>query len=95
MNKNHKDPQEIDFTKPRLALYKRKWKRHHDTVYWVDIQLAQDRGFKFYQTRCNAIIHDDTLPAYYIPKVVVMESGEILYEKVFVSPRFLPKIFLQ
>ena len=59
---------------------------------WVDIQLAQRRGFKFYQTRCNAIILYDTLPAYYFPKVVVMESGEIIYEKVFVSPRLLPKI---
>ena len=34
----------------------------------------------------------DTLPAYCIPKVVVMESGEIIYEKVCVSPRPPPKI---
>ena len=34
----------------------------------------------------------DTLPAYCISKVVVMESGEIIYEKVFVSPRTPPKI---
>ena len=27
MNKNHKDPQELDLTKPRLALYKQKWKK--------------------------------------------------------------------
>ena len=40
MTKNHKDPQELDLTKPRLALYKQQWKRHQDTVYWVDIQLA-------------------------------------------------------
>ena len=30
---------------------------------WVDIKLAQRKGFKFYQTRCNAIIFYDTLPS--------------------------------
>ena len=34
----------------------------------------------------------DTLPAYCIPKVVMMESGEIIYEKVYASPRHPPKI---
>ena len=93
MDKEHKDPYKLDLTKPRLAWYKQKtWKRHQDTVYWVDIQLAQRKGFKFYQTRSNAIILYDTLPAYCISKVVVMESGEIIYEKVYVSPRPPPKI---
>ena len=33
MQKNHKDPQELHLTKPRLASYKhKKWKRHKDTV---------------------------------------------------------------
>ena len=75
-NKNHKDPYKLDLTQPRLALYKQKWKRHQDTVYWVDINLAQRKGLKFYQTRCSAIIFYDTLPAYCISKVVVMESEE-------------------
>ena len=38
------------------------------------------------------IIFYDTLPAYCISKVVVMESGEIIFEKEYVSPRPLPKI---
>ena len=42
--------------------------------------------------RTNAIILYDTLPAYCISKVLVMESGEIIYEKVFVSPRPPPTI---
>ena len=93
MDKDHKDPYELDLTKPRLASHKqKKWKRHQDTVYWVDIQLAQRKGLKFCQTRSNAIILYDTLPAYCIPKVVVMESGEIIYEKVYVSPRPSPMI---
>ena len=66
-----------------------------DTVYWVDIQLAQRVGLKIYQTRCNAIILYDTLSAYCISKVVVMESGEIMYEKVYASLRPPPKIPFQ
>ena len=57
-----------------------------------DVQLAQQKGLKFYQTRCNAIIFYDTLPAYCFPKVVVMESGEIIFERVYVSPRPPPTI---
>ena len=57
MDKEYKVPYNLDLTKPRLAWYKQKtWKRHQDTVYWVDINLAQKKGFKFYQTRRNAII---------------------------------------
>ena len=81
MHKNHKDPQELDLTKPRLASYKQKWNKHHNTVYWVDIKLAQRKGLKFYQTWSNAIILYDTLPADCISKVVVMKSEEIIYQK--------------
>ena len=56
MYKNHQNSIEIDLTKTRLASYKQKWKVHQDTVYWVDIQLAQRKGLKFYQTRSNAVI---------------------------------------
>ena len=88
MNEEHKDPQELDLTKPRLASYKqKKWKRYQDMVYRVDLQLAQRKGLKFYQTRCNAIILYDTLPACCISKVVVMKTEEIIYQKVYVSPR--------
>ena len=87
MDKEHKDPYKLDLTQPRLAWYKQKtWKRHQDTVYWVDIQLAQRKGLKFYQTRSNAIILYDTPPAHCIPKVVVMESGEIIIrESIYVT----------
>ena len=92
MDKEHKDPYKLDLTNPRLAWCKQKtWKKHQETVYWVGIKLAQREGFKFYQTRCNAIILFGTLPAYCIPKVMV-ESGEVIYEKVYVSPPPPPKI---
>ena len=78
---------------PRLAQYMHTaWKKHQNTVYWVAIRLAQKKGFKFYQTRSNAIIFYDTLPAYCIPKAIMMESGEIIHERVCASPRHPPKI---
>ena len=92
MNNDHRDPQELDLTKPRLASYKQKWKRHQDTVYWVDIQLAQRKGLRFHQTRCNAIILHDALPAHCISKLVVMKSQESIFQKVYVPPRPPPKI---
>ena len=95
MHKNYQDPKEFDLTKPRLAAYKQKWKVHQHTVYWVDKQLAQRNGLKFYQTRCNAVILHDTLPAHCISKAIVMKSEEIIYQKVYVSPRPPPTIFFQ
>ena len=70
------------------------WKKHQNTVYWVDINLAQKKGLKFYQTLSNAIVLYETLPAYCIPKVVRMETGEVIYEKAYMSPRPSPKISL-
>ena len=96
MDKNHKDPDTIDLEAPRLAQYMHKaWKKHQNTVYWVDIKLAQNKGLKFYQTRSNAIILHETLPAYCIPKDVRMETGEVIYEIVCMSPRPPPKISLK
>ena len=50
---------------------------------------------KFCQTRSNAIILQETLPAFCNPKVVRMETGEVIYEKVYMSPRPPPKISLK
>ena len=63
--------------------------------FWVDINLALKKGLKFYQTRSNSIILHETLLAYCVPKVVRMETGEVLYEKVYTSPRPPPKISLK
>ena len=71
------------------------WKRHQNTVYWDDINLALKKRLKFYQTRSNPIILHETLPAYCIPKVVRMETGEVIYDKIFASPRPPPKISLK
>ena len=80
-DKGHKDPEKIDLNVPRRAQYLHSaWKKHQDAVYWVDID------------RSNAIILQGTLPASCIPKVVRLKTGEVLYEKAYMSPRPPPKI---
>ena len=94
--KNHKDPEYIDFSVPRRAKYVHSaWKKHQDAVFWADINLAIREGLTFYQTRSNAIILQGTLPAYCIPKVVRLKNGEVLYETSYLSPRPPPKISLR
>ena len=40
-NEDHKDPEYIDFSAPRLARYMHTaWKRHQDVVFWIDIDLG-------------------------------------------------------
>ena len=96
-DKDHEDPEHFDFSVPRRAQYLHSaWKKHQDAVFWVDIDLAIRKGLTFYQTRSNAIILQGTLPAYCcIPKVVRLKTGEVLYEKSFMSPRPPPKISLR
>ena len=93
---SHKDPEHIDFSVPRLARYVHSaWKRHQDAVFWVDIDLAIKEGSTFYQTRSNAIVLQGTLPAHCISKVERLKTGEMLYERGYLSPRPPPKISLK
>ena len=95
-DEDHKDPENIDYSVPRHARYlQNTWKRHQDTVYWVDIDLGIREGLMFYQTRSNAIILQGTLPAHYIVRAERLKSGEKLYEKQYLSPRPPPKISLR
>ena len=95
-DKDHEDPEHIDFNKPRRAQCMHSaWKKHQDAVFWVDIDLAIRKGLTFYQTRSNAIILQGTLPAYCIPKVVRLKTGEVLYERPYLSPGPPPKISLR
>ena len=84
---NHKDLEYIDFSVPRLARYMHSaWKRHQDAVFWVNIEFAIRGRLTFYQTRSTA---------YCIPKVVRLKTGEVLYERPYLSPRSPPKISLR
>ena len=92
-DESHKDPEHIDFSVPRRARYLHNaWKKHQDAVYWVNIDLAIRKGLTFYQTRSNAVIFQEPLPAYCIPEVVRLKIGEVLYEKSYISLRPPPKI---
>ena len=95
-DETHKDLEHVDFSVPRRARYVHSaWRRHQDAVFWVDFDLAIREGLTFYQTRLNAIILQGTLPAYCIPKVERLKTGEVLYERPYLSPRPLPKISLR
>ena len=95
-DESHKDPERIDFSVPRLARYMHSaWKRHQDAVFWVDINLAIKEGLTFYQTRSNAINLQGILPAHEISKVERLKTGEMLYERRYLSPRPPPKISLK
>ena len=85
---DHKDPEYIDYSAPRLARYlQNAWKRHQDTVFWIDIDLGIREGLMFYQTRSNAIILQGTLPANCIVRAERLRNGEKLYERLFVHHR--------
>ena len=95
-DKGHNDPENIDLNVPRRAQYLHSaWKKHQDAENWVDSDLAIRKGLTFYQTRSNAIILQGTLPAYCFPKVVRLKTGEVFYEKSYMSPRPPPKISLR
>ena len=86
MDQEHKDPEMIDLEAPRLARYMHTaWKKHHNTVHWVDIKLAQKKSLKFYQTRSNSIILYNTLSVCCIPKGLKMETEEIKERKKFMN----------
>ena len=45
MNKEHRDPNKIDLEASRLAWYhQEKWKKHQNTVCWVDRKLDRKKG---------------------------------------------------
>ena len=49
---------------------------HQHTVHWCNLKVAQKKGLQFYQTRSNAVVLYNTLPAIRIEKGVFMKSGE-------------------
>ena len=79
VDKEHKDLEKMDLEAPRLAWYKQNtWKKHQNTVYWVDIKLAQKEKF---QVLSNTIERNHPLrhtPSLLYPEEAIMtETGEI------------------
>ena len=96
-DEKHRDPENIDYSMPRHARYvQNTWKRHQDTVFWIDIDLGIIKeGLNFYQTRSNAIILQGVLPPSCIVRAERLKSGEILFKKQYLSLRPPPKISLK
>ena len=47
-DKDHEDPEHIDFSVPRRAQYLHSaWKKHQNAVFWVDIDLAIRKGLTY------------------------------------------------
>ena len=82
-----------DLSQARIAPYKNTWKRFQKTVCWCILKLAQQRGLQFSQTRPNAVILHDTLPAEFIQKAICMKTKDQLYQKesVILRPRVVLK----
>ena len=78
-----------DLPQGRIAPYKNTWKHFQNTVFWCILKVAQQRGLQFYQTRSNAVIVYDTLPAEFIEKAICIKTKDQLYqrESVIVRPR--------
>ena len=52
-----------------------------DTVFWCSLKLAQQRGLQFCQTKSNAVLLYDTLPAEFIEKAISMKTKDRLYQR--------------
>ena len=57
----------------------------------MELDLTKPR-LASYKQKSSAVILYDTIPANCISKAIVMKSEEIIYQKVFVSPRPPPTI---
>ena len=86
---------EYDLNNTKIAVYKNTWKIHQNTVNWCNLKVAQKEGLQFYQTRSDAIVLYNTLPAICIEKVVHMKSEEELRNKAYQSPRLPRKAVLK
>ena len=64
----------FDLSKARIAPYKNIWEPLQDTVCWCNLLAAQERGLQFYQTRSNAVVLYDTLPAEFTEKAICMKT---------------------
>ena len=97
MNQQHKDPDTIDLGgAPRLAQSMHKaWKKHQNTVYWVDINLAQKKRLKFHYTHRTPSLFTEHSELVVSRKLFGRNLEKSYTEKVYESPRMPPKISLR
>ena len=93
MNKEHRDPNKIDLEAPRLAWYKQKNGRNMKTrCVGSTLNLLNRKdlsSIKHDRTKSSFTTHSQLVVS---RKTIMMENGEIIYEKVFASPLPPPKV---
>ena len=94
MSESQKD-EPHDVTKPRQVPYRTRWKVNQDAVYWINLTSAQEKGLAFWQTRSNAMVLDNPVPADCLQKVAPTKTEEILCRKIHLSPSLPPKVILK
>ena len=82
-----------DLSQARIAPYTNTWKHFQNTICWCNLKPAQQRGLQFHQTRSNAVILYDTLPAEFIERAICMKTKDHLYQRESVIPR--PRVVLE
>ena len=82
MNQNHD-----------IYLTERDGKFTRMQCFWINLKSAQDKGSAFWQTRSNASILDNSVPADCLDKVVHTKSEEVRYRKIHLSSRPPPKSY--
>ena len=95
-DENHQDPEFFDFSVPRRARYLHSaWKKASRRSilgwYW----FFDQRRINIISTRSNANILQGIPPAHCIPSFERLKTGEMLYERRYLSPRPPPKISLK
>ena len=94
-DKEHQDPEHIDFSVPRRENTCTVHGRNIKTRYfWLILILRLKRDHHSIK-RGRMQLSFKELPAYCISKVVRLKTGEVLYEKSYMSPRPPPKISLR
>ena len=82
MNQNHD-----------IYLTERDGKFTRMQCFWINLKSAQDKGSAVWQTRSNASILDNSVPADCLQKVVHTKSEEVRYRKIHLSSRPPPKSY--
>ena len=78
----NKDLDTIDLSVPRLAQNKQKSMEEKNTVYWVDIKLAEKKMIKVLSDAIERHHSIQYTPAYCNPKVVRLENGEKMQKRM-------------
>ena len=97
MNKEHKDPETIDLKAPAtctIHAYSLEERSKHCVLGRYQTCSKERIKIPSGRDRTPSFLYN-TLPAYCIPKVVRIETGERIHEKVYESPRPHPKISLR